>query len=99
MKSFLVSQLARSFQAGGAPPAPGVSPIEAFVRQHPHPWVLWEPGAWRPPGKSTTTVVALPQALGDARAGEALALALEGRSETPDRVRLGRAPECEIVIN
>jgi hypothetical protein len=99
MKSFLVSQLARSFQTHGAPHAPGGSPIETFIRQHPHPWVLWEPGAWRPPGKSTTTVVALPQALGDARAGEALALALEGHPETPDRVRLGRAPECEIVIN
>ena len=89
MKSFLVSQLARSF--------PG--PFEAFAQAHPHAWVLWEPGAWRPPGRSTTTVVALPQALGDARAGEALALALEGRAESPARVRLGRAPECELVLN
>jgi pSer/pThr/pTyr-binding forkhead associated (FHA) protein len=43
--------------------------------------------------------VALPQQLSDSRAGEALALALEGRAESPGRVRLGRGPECEIVIN
>ena len=91
MKSFLVSQLARTF--------PGAAGPETFVRAHPHAWVLWEPGAWRPPGKSTTTVVALPQVVADARAGEALALALEGRTDSPGRVRLGRAPECELVIN
>lgn len=89
MKSFLVSQLARSYAAS----------FEAFARAHPHPWVLWEPGAWRPPGKSTTTVIALPAQLSDPRAGEALALSLEGRAESPGRVRLGRGPECEIVIN
>ncbi|MBF5043736.1 FHA domain-containing protein [Aggregicoccus sp. 17bor-14] len=94
MKSFLVSQLARTYPGAGGAAGP-----EAFVRAHPHAWVLWEPGAWRPPGKSTTTVVALPQVAADARAGEALALALEGRPDAPGRVRLGRAPECELVIN
>jgi hypothetical protein len=89
MKSFLVSQLARSYSGT----------LEAFVRAHAHPWVLWEPGAWRPPGRSTTTVVALPAQPSDPRAGEALALSLEGRAESPGQVRLGRAPECEIVIN
>ena len=89
MKSFLVSQLSRSY----------AGTFETFVKAHPHAWVLWEPGAWRPPGKSTTTVVALPQQVADARAGEALALALEGHAGSPGRVRLGRAPECEIVIN
>jgi FHA domain len=93
MKSFLVSQLARSFH-GSAPAA-----LDAFCRTHPYAWVTWEPGAWRPPGKNTATVAALPQVLADARAGEALALALEGRPQSPERVRLGRAAECEIAIN
>ncbi len=93
MKSYLLSQLRTRFPEGAEP---------ELRRTHPHDWLLWEPGSWRPDAGGTAVVQ--PAQLEAARAGgpthakdEALALALapDGKTE----LSLGRGPKCDLVLN
>jgi hypothetical protein len=86
MQSYLLSMLQRSFQDRG---------VDSFLSRHGNDWLVWEPGAWRPPGRSTL----IPADLSPAPAtGEALALALIERSDRP-QLTLGRGAECDAPIN
>ena len=88
MKSYLLSTLAAQLASAG---------VEGFRGQHPHDWLVWEPGAWRPPDRTTLVVAAGTADAG--RAGEALALALEPTKAAPGQVTLGRGETCAVTIN
>jgi hypothetical protein len=51
MKSFLFSALASRYRAQSA---------AALAKDHACDWLLWEPGAWKPPGASTVVAKAAP---------------------------------------
>jgi hypothetical protein len=65
----------------------------ALASAHPHDWVIWEPGTWKPPGTSTVAFMAKSPPAPQGK--QALALALLGE----ERVTLGRAETCDLVIN
>jgi len=88
MKSYLLSTLATQLATGG---------VKGFSTMHPHDWLVWEPGAWRPPNR--TTLVMAGGAIDPSKAGEALALALEPKKGAPGQVTLGRGDDCVITIN
>lgn len=88
MKSFLLSWLARK-HAG--------STLQAFVREHPGDWLVWEAGPWRPPAARRETMASGP-ATRLLASGESLAIALEARDGGAD-VRLGRAAENDLVVD
>lgn len=85
MKSLMLSTLRAQFASKG---------LDAFRAAHPHAWLLWEPGAWKPPQKRTMQFAAVTDASKHVGA-EALALALEGKPQ----LVLGRDPACDLVIN
>ncbi len=87
MKSYLISALAVRYGAQGR---------VAFLEQHPHDWLVWEAGAWKPPSKKTVSVSRESLKAAATRAGESLAVALEA---VPNGLVLGRAPESDLVIN
>jgi len=62
---------------------------------YPHPWLVWEPGAWTAPSPNNRMTI-LPPAPGTERpvAGDALCFELSACS-----LRLGRAAENEIIIS
>ncbi len=86
MKSYLISALAVRFGAQGR---------EVFLEQHQHHWLVWEAGAWKPPMKNTVSISREAVRAQAQRAGESLAIALEPN----DGLKLGRAPESDLVIN
>jgi hypothetical protein len=88
MKSFLLSALSKRY--AGA--------LEQLKADHPYPWLVWEPGDWKPPRANTVTLMAPLQAEAqlERRSQEALVMALEPRGRV---ITLGRAPDCDIVIN
>ncbi len=88
MKSYLLSSLAVRLASGTA---------EGFRTAQSGDWLVWEPGAWRPPGKAT--LIAVPGVSDPAKTGEALVLALEPKKDSPGQVTLGRGDECAITIN
>ena len=91
MRSFLLSVLVRRY--GGVE-------LEAFRRTHPHDWLVWEPGVWRPALKTTTLIMqklVLPTVPAPNADGEALAFALDTNADKP--VTVGRAPTCDIPVN
>jgi len=65
--------------------------------KYPNSWLGWEPGAWVAPqqGKFMTLV---PSSSGPDRPAQGDALCFE-LAPTTVGVRVGRSPECEIVIN
>ncbi|MEW6432859.1 MAG: FHA domain-containing protein [Myxococcota bacterium] len=86
MKSYLLSMLQRTFAGRD---------YDAFRARHANDWLVWEPGAWKPPGRATLvpgegTPVPV--------TGEALALALHERSDRP-QLTLGRGADCDAPIN
>lgn len=85
MKSLLLSTLRAQFASKGA---------DALKAAHPHAWLLWEPGSWKPPQKQTMVFSAVGPGT-KASGGEALALALDGGQQ----MVLGRDPLCDLVIN
>jgi Inner membrane component of T3SS, cytoplasmic domain len=88
VRSYLLSTLRLQFGAQG---------LDAFKRQAPHHWLLWDPGRWQPPLRRTAP---LPTVDGDspaAREAGSEALAFELKPLTRPVV-LGRAPECDLVI-
>jgi hypothetical protein len=70
----------------------------AFVRAHPHPWLLREPTAWHPthPVGRTLLVPPTEAALSE---GMALAIALEPTVRDAPEITLGRSPSCDLEID
>ena len=70
----------------------------AWEARYPHPWLIWEPGVWKVP--SSTNKLAATQCAESApdRPQKGDCLCFELRSTT-GTLRVGRAPENEIVIN
>ncbi len=91
--AFLVSMLSRQVALLGE--------LE-FLRQHPHAWLVWEPGAWEPPrspDESDLGVTKLPVgAPGRPEAGDALCFELVARSNETV-LHVGRSPQSAIVLN
>lgn len=91
MKSFLFSTLAARYR---------VSSLDALAKDHACDWLLWEPGAWKPPGLSTViarAANALDVPPAPAKIGaEALAMALPHAAA---RATLGRGEGCDLIIN
>lgn len=85
MKSLMLSTLRAQFASKG---------FDDFKAAHPHAWLLWEPGTWKPPQKRTMQFAAI-RDVTSAGGAEALALALEGKPQ----LVLGRDPACDLVIN
>lgn len=88
--SCLLSVLARMYRGAS---------LADFQAAQPHCWVVWEPGAWKPPAKGGETVAALRVPTPPPPAGEALALPLAGRALQPGQFTLGRGPACDLVVN
>lgn len=87
MKSYLLSTLRAEF---------GASRQEDFVRAAPHAWLLWAPGAWQPPLHQTGPLPPLGAPAGEPIPMEALAIELVPLTHP---VVLGRADDCDLVIN
>jgi hypothetical protein len=91
VKSYLLSWLAREHAA---------TELEAFERQLPGPWLVWEAGPWAPPPPDRDTLVAVPRR-GRPSSGEALVLEVSprmGRARISG-VRVGRGPENDLVVD
>jgi len=84
-KSILLSTLATKFSA---------SDVETFKASYPHDWLVWEPGQWRPPAR-TTVLLAPDPAHPPPREGESLAFALEPK----EQLTVGRGEDCDVSIN
>jgi hypothetical protein len=88
--SFMLSNLATRYRAADA---------TAFKDAFPHPWVVWEPGPWAPPGTGgSQTLVVTSLTPGGRSGGEALAMALKLATGRPTLV-LGRAENADLPIN
>ncbi len=78
---------------------------EAFLKRHPHAWLVWEPGNWespRTPAESDAGATRLPDPLRPAApvGGDALCFELLVKSPSAEsRWRVGRSSECAIVLN
>jgi pSer/pThr/pTyr-binding forkhead associated (FHA) protein len=72
--------------------------LTAFTRRYPHPWLIWEPGTWRPT-RPTTTIISTRTTQDPATSGEGLAMSLAPRQGRDGQISVGRAPECDLVIN
>ncbi len=90
MKSYLLSQLQFRF---------ATRDLATFEQQHPHDWLLWEPGRWKPPASATVMMGdAVPQPpVSKSSSGEALALAM--LPSPSGNFTLGRGNECDAPIN
>jgi hypothetical protein len=87
VRSYLLSWLAKKYADADA---------QAFARDEPHDWIVWEAGPWRPPSRGRETILARP-GIG-LESGESLAIALVGRDGKP-AAALGRASENDLVID
>jgi hypothetical protein len=90
MTSVLISALARMHRGAD---------YRHFALAHHHCWIVWEPGAWKPPTKSGETVTSVQLATPPPANGEALALALTVRPGRPAQLTLGRSTTSDIEIN
>jgi hypothetical protein len=89
VKSYLISSLTFRFSTAD---------VDTFQKAHPHDWLLWEPGNWKPPGSTTLVGPGVSMTPTPAQTGEALALALEKKKDG-GQLTLGRGAECDAVIN
>ena len=87
MKSFLVSWLAKRYAGAD---------LRTFLKERTEDWIVWEAGPWRPPALGRETMAASPGTR-LLSAGESLAIALAPGAAGD--VRVGRAPENEVVID
>jgi hypothetical protein len=90
MKSLLLSSLRAQVAGLG---------LDAFKASYPHPWLLWELGAWTPPSKSSTSTLSGSETPPPQRGGEALALALTPKDRKSPQVTLGRGPDNDLEVN
>lgn len=76
---------------------------EKFRARYPHPWLVWEAGAWNVPEAGRQNVAATQLPVSDLRdclpAGDALCFELVPLSETNHVLPLGRASHNALVIN
>jgi hypothetical protein len=91
--SFLISTLTSRYKAADA---------ASFRADHPEPWLVWEPGPWRPGGQGQTGFLpAVGRSANPApvpTAAEALATQLKVDERHP-QVTVGRAEDASIPIN
>lgn len=90
MKSYLFSQLVQQLQRGDA---------RAFAAAHPYPWLVWEPGTWRPPLRNQGTLIIAAGQTSPKTGGEALVFALIPKPGREGQLVVGRAPGNDISIN
>lgn len=68
-----------------------------FTTKFPNPWLYWEPGVWQPAkGAGSPTMIGGMVDPG-ARPGQGDALCFELAEPRP--LKVGRAPECDVVLN
>ena len=76
---------------------------ERFLQRYPHPWLVWEPGDWRPPAAAEIDggKTQLPNAHDELRprGSDALCFELFVRAKAVTCLKLGRGVECDVVIN
>lgn len=76
---------------------------ERFRARYPHPWLVWEAGAWNVPETDRQNVAATQLPAPDLRdclpAGDALCFELVALSEAQSTLPLGRASHNAVVIN
>jgi len=71
----------------------------AWVQRYPSDWLIWEPGAWKVPavrGEVASTQIALAQS---DRPLKGDCLCFELKSVAGAKLKIGRAPENDIVLN
>lgn len=91
MRSFLLTALKKKFVT---------STLDEFTEVHGHDWLVWEPGGWSPPAKTTLAGQSLTSPLkvpARTLSGEALALALEPKRDGSPII-VGRA-NCDFEVN
>jgi hypothetical protein len=88
--SLLLSALVRKFRGAGC---------EALRQGHPHDWLVWEPGAWKPPAKDGSTLAVIRIPTPSPSQGEALAIALVPRGPRGAQLTVGRGSANDIEIN
>ena len=92
--AYLVSLLTRQVQ---------MLQREEFLKRHPHPWLVWEPGNWDPPRTPTESDIGkthLPDPSRPAGPGAGDALCFELVAKDSEHLfRVGRSSDCEIVLN
>jgi hypothetical protein len=102
VKSHLLSALAHRF---------AMSSLEKFQEQHPHHWLLWEPGDWSPPAPTTfneaapvptpvaTSIPPISTPVSDSSLrGEILGFELTPQ-DSSGVLTLGRGEKCNLCIN
>ena len=73
--------------------------VAAFAAAYPHPWVVWEPGPWAPPGNVATQTMVMAKAVSPGKlGGEALAMALKLAGGQASLI-LGRGESVDLPIN
>jgi hypothetical protein len=73
--------------------------LEAFVRERPEEWLVWEAGPWRPTYQNKDTLAHDGErSIPPHGAGESLAIALEQNPKKP-YLSLGRGPDNDIVVD
>ena len=88
MRTYLLTALKKKFQS---------STLEDFTQEYLHDWLVWEPGGWNPPAKTTLTGGSRGMRAVRTLSGEALAVALEPkRNGAP--IIVGRA-NCDFEVN
>ena len=75
------------------------STLEAFTQAHAHDWLVWEPGGWKAPEKTTMAgmMPKIDPKMSGSISGEALALALEPKRDGKPII-VGRH-DCDFVVN
>ncbi len=93
MRSLLLSLLVRQHMALK----------ERFRARYPHPWLVWEAGAWNVPETERQNVAATQLPAPDLRdclpAGDALCFELVALGQAQSTLTLGRASHNALVIN
>ncbi|HLL05259.1 MAG TPA: FHA domain-containing protein [Myxococcaceae bacterium] len=93
MRSLLLSLLVRQHMALK----------ERFRARYPHPWLIWEAGAWNVPETERQNVTATQLPAPDLRdclpAGDALCFELVALGEAQSSLPLGRASHNALVVN
>lgn len=69
---------------------------DAFVARYPGAWLVWEPGPWQAPSRTTLTTLKVDGGSATPKAGDALCFQLacvEGRT-----LKVGREPDNDVQI-
>jgi hypothetical protein len=91
LKTYLLSWFAQQYRA---------SDLRAFEQELAGPWLVWEPGPWRPPPSDRGTLLSSPQERWSP-SGEALVMSVTPRAGRArvEGVRLGRGPENDLIVD